>query len=180
MPPFGFMEDFPSTPFYPDPADWDDSESLYLDPSEDHAYAANSAPKLAYVAQEAEALLTIWGTCTRPFRLSPHRGSHRPLIHLPSLWTITHRSRALFCLRTSSMSTSALVKHCVNLFRLVLNTSVSLRRIPRSTSIRKGLPRSCSLSGLRSPLRSIVRMIKSGNLFRKPRGFTGGLSSRVD
>ena len=173
----------PSTHFYPDSADWDDSESLYSDPSEDLVYAANSAPKLAYLAQEAEALLTIWGTCTRPFRLTRHRGCHRPLLHLPSSWTITHRSWALFCLRTSSTSTSALVKHHVNLFRLALITFNSLRHIPRSSSIWKGLPRSCSLSGLRSslrtflPRRSIVMKMESGNSFWKPHGFRQGWRS---
>ena len=43
--------------------------------------------------------LTIWGTCMRPFRLTRHRGSYRPLHHLPSSWIMTHRSRALFCPR---------------------------------------------------------------------------------
>ena len=58
MPPFGSVEDFPPTPFLPEPADWDVSETHYSDPSEDLAYAANSAAKLACVAQEAEAFLT--------------------------------------------------------------------------------------------------------------------------
>ena len=49
---------FPPSPFLPDMAEWEESDSLLSDPSEDLAYASNSASKLAYVAREAESLLT--------------------------------------------------------------------------------------------------------------------------
>ena len=56
LPPVGSVEAFPPSPFLPDTAEWEESDSLF--PSEDLAYTSTSAAKLAYVAGEAESLLT--------------------------------------------------------------------------------------------------------------------------
>ena len=51
MPPVGSVEDFPPSPFLPDTAEWEESDWLLSDPSEDLAYASNSASKYERVSK---------------------------------------------------------------------------------------------------------------------------------
>ena len=177
MPPVGSVEDFPPFPFFPDPADWEESESLLSDPLEDLAYATNSASKLAYLAREAESLLTQYmGDLYAPISdITPPGESSSAHSSFFAEHNIPKSGIALppdFIHEYERVS-----KAPRNQYRMALITSVLFSRIPRSTSIRKGLPRSCLLSGLRSPLRTrlplhrIVRKTENGNLFRNPHFF---------
>ena len=169
MPPVGSVEDFPPSPFLPDQAEWILQKISRMLP-----ILRQNWP--TWPGRPGPYLRNTWGTCTRPFRMLRHRESHRPLI-LPFSWNIIFRSQALLLPPDFIHEYERVSKALTNLFRMALITSILLSRIPRSTSIRKGLPRSCLLSGLCSPLRTclplhrIVRKIENGNLFRTPHMF---------